>query len=155
MLFLERIARAFEAHKIQYCIVGGVAVALHGAPRGTVDVDIVIKHTEKSFKDLENCLRGLGFVPRLPVKASEVFKFKSEYIENRNLIAWSFYNPTNPFEVLDVILTHDLSEMKSVSKKFGLLSIKVLSLDDLIKMKKQSNRPQDREDIKILKAIKK
>jgi predicted nucleotidyltransferase len=69
------------------------------------------------------------------------------------LIAWSFYNPTNPLEVIDIILTHDLSDMKAVNKKMGLSTLKVLSVEDLINMKKKSGRPQDIEDIKVLKEI--
>ncbi len=95
----------------------------------------------------------MGFLPRLPVTANEVFSFKDEYISRRNLIAWSFYNPTNPLEVIDIILTHDLSDMKAVNKKMGLSTLKVLSVEDLINMKRKSGRPQDIEDIKVLKEL--
>ena len=91
-----------------------MAVALHGAPRGTIDIGIVIKHTAEFFKSVETCLKGLGFLPRLPVTAHEVFSFKDEYISRRKLVAWSFYNPTNPLEVIDIILTYDLSDMKTI-----------------------------------------
>lgn len=96
----------------------------------------------------------MGFIPRVPVTAKEVFHFREEYIKRRNLIAWSFYNPLDPFEVIDVVLTHDLKFMRAVSKKLGLSQIRVLSIDELIKMKKQSGRPQDLEDVKILSKIK-
>jgi hypothetical protein len=153
MSLLERLVKALNQSKIPYAIVGGVAVALHGAPRGTIDIDIVIKHTAEFFKSVETCLKGLGFLPRLPVTAHEVFSFKYEYISRRKLIAWSFYNPTNPLEVIDIILTHDLSDMKTINKKMGLSTLKVLSVEDLINMKKKSGRPQDLEDIKVLKEI--
>jgi hypothetical protein len=153
MSLLERLVKALNGSKIPYAIVGGVAVALHGAPRGTIDIDIVIKHTSEFFKSVETCLKGLGFLPRLPVTANEIFNFKDEYISRRNLIAWSFYNPTNPLEVIDIILTHDLSDMKAVNKKMGLSRLKVLSVEDLINMKEKSGRPQDIEDIKVLKEL--
>lgn len=153
MSLLERLVKVLNQQKIPYAIVGGVAVALHGAPRGTIDIDIVIKHTARVFKSVETCLKGLGFLPRLPVTANEVFSFKDEYISRRNLIAWSFYNPTNPLEVIDIILTHDLSDMKTVNKKMGLSTLKVLAVEDLINMKKKSGRPQDIEDIKVLKEL--
>lgn len=153
MSLLERLVKVLNQQKIPYAIVGGVAVALHGAPRGTIDIDIVIKHTARVFKSVETCLKGLGFLPRLPVTANEVFSFKDEYISRRNLIAWSFYNPTNPLEVIDIILTHDLSDMKTVNKKMGPSTLKVLAVEDLINMKKKSGRPQDIEDIKVLKEL--
>lgn len=153
MTLLERVVQAFQKNKIHYAIVGGVAVSLHGAPRGTVDIDIVVKHSANLFRTVEKCLKGLGFLPRLPVTADEIFNFREEYISRRNLIAWSFYNPSNPVEVIDIILTHDLADMKSVDKKMGLTTVKILAIDDLIKMKKKSGRPQDLEDIKVLKEI--
>jgi hypothetical protein len=153
MSMLERLVAALNQSKIPYAIVGGVAVALHGAPRGTIDIDIVIKHTADFFQSVETCLKGLGFLPRLPVTAQEVFSFKDEYISRRNLIAWSFYNPTNPLDIIDIILTHDLTDMKTVTKKMGLSTLKVLSVADLIQMKEKSGRPQDIEDIKVLKEL--
>ena len=153
MSLLERLVKALNQQKIPYAIVGGVAVALHGAPRGTIDIDIVIKHTARVFKSVETCLKGLGFLSRLPVTANEVFAFKNEYISRRNLIAWSFYNPTNPLEVIDIILTHDLSDMKTVNKRMGPSTLKVLAVEDLINMKKKSGQPQDIEDIKVLKEL--
>ena len=129
-------------------------MALHGAPRGTIDIDLIIRHAEKDFIAIECALKRMGFIPRVPVTAKEVFHFREEYIKRRNLIAWSFYNPLDPFEVIGVVLTHDLKSMSSVSKKLGLSQIRVLSIDELIKMKKQSGRPQDLEDVKILRKIK-
>jgi hypothetical protein len=153
MSLLERVVNALDKHKIPYAIVGGVAVALHGAPRGTIDIDIVTSHKLHFFTSLEKCFKDLGFIPRLPVTANEIFNFKDEYISRRNLVAWSFFNPKNPVEVIHVILTHDLSDLKTVSKKMGISTIKVLAIEDLIRMKKKSGRPQDLEDIKVLKEL--
>lgn len=153
MSLLERVVSALNKNKIPYALVGGVAVALHGAPRGTIDIDIVTEHKLHFFTSLEKSFKDLGFIPRLPVTANEIYNFKDEYISRRNLVAWSFYNPTNLLEVINVILTHDLNNLKTVSKKMGISTLKVLSIDDLIKMKKQSGRPQDLEDIKVLKEL--
>jgi hypothetical protein len=153
MSLIENVVKALNTDKIPYAIVGGVAVALHGAPRGTIDLDIVIKHKAEFFESVETCLKSMGFLPRLPVTAREVFNFRNEYITRRNMIAWSFYNPTNPLEVIDIILTHDLSNMKSVNMKMGLSTLRVLSVQDLIRMKSKSGRPQDLEDIKVLKEL--
>ena len=45
-MFLIRLVRALDKHKVDYAIVGGYAVALHGAIRGTVDVDLVLGFSE-------------------------------------------------------------------------------------------------------------
>ncbi len=154
-MFLYKIANAFEAANIEYAIVGGHAVALHGAVRGTVDLDIILQFKQSQFEAAERTLKTLGLHPRLPLKAAEVFKFREEYIKNRNLVAWSFSNPQNPTEILDIIITHNLADMKVAEVRIGKTTLKIVSLEDLIEMKKESGRPQDLEDIKALKEIKK
>lgn len=153
MSFFERVLQAFEKNKVSYSIVGGYAVAMHGAPRGTIDIDCIIEHKREDFIGCERALKSIGLEPRLPVRAEEVFNFRTEYIEKKNMIAWSFINPLNPLECIDIIVTHDLRKLRSVRYKFGLHQVSVLSIDDLIDMKKLSARPQDLEDIKALEII--
>lgn len=140
-------------YKVPFAIVGGFAVALHGAVRGTVDIDIVIETTEKSFLHAEKALKSIGLTPRLPVSANEVFQFKDEYIEKRNLVAWTFVNSSNLTEIVDVILTQIYNKKDIEYKKVAQESIPVLSKAALIKMKRKSSRPQDLEDIKALEKI--
>jgi hypothetical protein len=154
-MFIFEMTAAFDKRKIPYAIVGGYAVALHGAVRGTVDLDIILKFDRSDFEEAERLFQELGLTPRLPVRGTDVFDFREEYIKNRNLIAWSFYNPKRPSEVVDVIITHDLKKMKVEKIKVGKTTLKVLSIDDLIKMKKMSGRPQDLEDVKALESIRK
>ena len=95
---MERLTSAFDREGVRYGLVGGYAVALHGAPRGTIDVDCIIRHTEADFEACERALRTIGLEPRLPVTAKEVIKPRDDYIQRRNLIALSFVNPTNPVD---------------------------------------------------------
>ncbi len=153
-MLILRLAQAFKKEKLEFAIVGGLAVNLHGANRGTVDIDLIIKFNEKDFKKAQSALEQLGLKPRLPMRASEVFQFRSEYIEKRNLIAWSFANPHNPAEVVDLLLTHDLTKEQIQHFSFMGEKIPVIDLDGLIKMKKLSGRPQDLADVKALMEIK-
>lgn len=153
MSTLQKVCTCFENHKIPYAIVGGYAVALLGAARGTVDVDFITKLEEQTFLKIEEAFKSLGFIARLPVTAKEVFAFREEYIEKRNLIAWSFYNPRNPLEIVDIIITEDLNECTTVNKTLDGKKIKVLSKADLIRMKRKSGRPQDLIDIEALEKL--
>lgn len=151
--FLLKVAKALKEHKVRYCLVGGFAVALHGAIRGTIDIDAIIEHSLEQFKRCEKALQSIGLVSKLPVSANEVFQFRKEYIKKRNLIAWSFSNPRNPLEVVDIIITTDRNKVKSNPiSVFGNL-IELISLPDLIQMKEKSGRPQDKEDVKALLKI--
>jgi len=57
-------------------LVGGYAVALHGAVRGTVDIDTVIQLKQNAFNNAEQAFKKLGLQPRLAVSADDVFLFR-------------------------------------------------------------------------------
>src|SRR5688572_4844637 len=141
-MFIIDVVTAFKKQKIKYAVVGGLAVALHNVVRGTFDLDIIIQISKESFEKAEKTLRSLGLVSKLPVSAREIYEFREEYIKNRNLIAWSFYNPQNPIELVDIIITHDVTAMqtKTVYLKKNI-EIEILEIGDLIRMKKASGRP--------------
>ncbi len=153
-MLIERVIDSLTRYKVQYALVGGYAVALHGAVRGTVDIDLVIALNQRSFRQTEKALSGIGLQSKLPISADDVFNFREEYIEQRNLTAWSFINPDNPLEIVDIIITEDAKQMRSVVKTFNDTKIKIVAIDDLIKMKKKSGRKQDIEDIKALGKLK-
>ena len=75
-MFYARVLTALNQANISYAIVGGFAVALQGAVRGTVDLDLVIKLEQKEFLKLESTLNALGLRSRIPVTAKEVFSFR-------------------------------------------------------------------------------
>lgn len=152
-MFPLRVARALDQARVPYALVGGYAVALHGAVRGTVDVDLVVRLRETDFRRTERALNALGLQSRLPVTAVEVFRFREEYIRNRSLIAWTFVNPARPSEIVDVILTEDLAGMVVKKMKIQGQIVRIASIADLIRMKQGTGRPQDQEDIKALKRL--
>jgi hypothetical protein len=152
-MLISRVAKAFKKHGVPFGVVGGYAVALHGAVRGTVDLDLVLRLRRKDFVAAAEALAGLGLQPKLPVTAGEVFDFREDYIARRNLVAWSFWNPTDPSEMVDVVITHDLDKMDIVTMRLGGEEVPVVSRKDLIAMKKESARPQDLEDIKALEFL--
>jgi hypothetical protein len=65
-------------------------------------------------------------------------------------VAWSFYNKQNPAEIIDVIITHDLSALTTKQVKVGRIEVPILSKPDLIQMKKDAARPQDLADVQAL-----
>lgn len=153
MSFLSRIGAALDAAGVRYALVGGYAVALHGAVRGTVDVDVILAWDQRTLRAAEKALQGLGLVSRLPITADEVFRFRDEYLRNRNLIAWNFYNPKDLTEQLDVVISTDLKGKKVLAIETADGTIRVLSRKDLIAMKRASGRPQDLADIAALEKL--
>ena len=153
MTALERICAALGASGVRYAVVGGHAVALHGAVRGTVDIDIVIAWSRKALASVESALGKIGLESRLPVTAGEIFDFRDEYIANKNLVAWNFYNPLDLSEQVDVLINYDLKGKKIKRIELRNSTIRILSLKDLIEMKRLSGRPQDVEDVRALEKL--
>jgi len=154
-MFLIRVFQALAEAKLPYAVVGGLAVSLHGAVRGTVDVDLVLRLKKGDFLRAETVLNRLGLRSLLPLKAAQVFDFREEYRRNRNLIAWSFVNPERASEVVDILLTEDLKEIRTEERKIGATVVRLASLKDLIRMKQKSGRPQDLADVLALQIIQK
>jgi hypothetical protein len=153
MSFLTRVDAALSAAGVRYALVGGYAVALHGAVRGTVDVDVIIAWSLRSLRAAERALNGLGLLSRLPISAGDVFRFRKEYIRHRNLIAWNFYNPRDLTEQVDIIISEDLKGKKAQRVDTADGPVRVLGRDDLIRMKRASGRPQDLEDAQALEQL--
>ena len=59
-MFLLRVTAALAKARVPYGLVGGYAVALHGAVRGTMDIDLVIRLEEAQFVRAERALRSIG-----------------------------------------------------------------------------------------------
>lgn len=152
-MFIHQVCTVLEAAKIPYAVVGGYAVALHGAVRGTIDIDIVINWTLRNLENAEQAFQALGLISRLPLNAQNVFHFRDEYILNRNLIAWNFYDPKNPLNQVDLLINYDLKDRHIKTIADSHAKIKILSREDLIAMKKASGRPQDLEDVKALENL--
>jgi hypothetical protein len=153
-MLIAKVVQKFNQYKIKYALVGGHAVALHGAVRGTVDIDFILKWSLKNLKMVEKALSEINLFPRHPIHADDIYQFRAEYIQNRNLIAWNFINPNDPTEQVDIVITFDLEGKKTKKIKAGSLEIILLGIDELIVMKKVSGRPQDIEDIMALQKIK-
>ena len=152
-MFLERVCKTLGKHKIPFAIVGGHAVALHGAVRGTVDIDFVIRWTQANLQQTEQALTELGLTSRLPISADDVFRNREDYIEQRNRIDWNFYNSNSQDEQLDLIINYDLGSLVPVIFNLEGTEIPVLDIDSLIAMKMKSGRPQDLADVDALERI--
>jgi hypothetical protein len=60
-VFMKRALRALNKSKIQYVIIGGVAITIHGRLRTTSDLDIIIQGSTEQIRELEKCLKEEKF----------------------------------------------------------------------------------------------
>jgi len=152
-MFILEVVEVLTKEEVSFAIVGGYAVALHGAVRGTVDVDLVLSLTKRDYESCERALLSLGLSPKLPVSANDVFQFRDEYIKKRNLRAWSFYDSKDPTRIVDVVITYKGKRLPVKTVNVKGKKIPILAKNELIKMKQEAGRPQDLEDIKALREL--
>ena len=150
-MLLYEIIDSFESQKLKYVLVGGYALALHGLVRATMDVDFVLTLKQSDFELAEKALGLIGLQSRLPIRAQDIIKMRREYIENRNLIAWSFVDYKNPSRQVDILITKDLKDITIEKVSVAGRKVSVASLKDLLKMKEEAGRPQDLIDIQNIK----
>ena len=150
-MLLYDLVDAFQSKKINFAIVGGYALALQGLVRSTVDIDIVLSLKLNDFQNAELALKEIGLISRIPVRAQDVISMRKEFIEKKNLIAWSFVDHDDPSRQIDIIITEELKALKIKTISVGTRKIPVATLEELIRMKTISGRPQDLVDIKNIR----
>ncbi len=159
-MYYFELLKAFHENRIEYLIVGGLAVNLHGVPRVTQDIDIVIAMDEGNILKVNGVMRSLAYVPRLPVNPDDLANesVREEWMCRRNMKAFSFYHSKQNYRVVDIILLYnaDYDSLKKnrVIKNAGEVEINVVGIDDLINMKSFSGREQDLSDIRLLQKVK-
>ncbi|MBI5599710.1 MAG: hypothetical protein HY890_08265 [Deltaproteobacteria bacterium] len=159
MFYVDLLEQLYR-HQVKYLIVGGLAVNLYGVPRVTQDIDIIVSITPDNIRKLNKILKGLDYIPRLPVNPDDMASpdILKGWIKNKNLKAFSFYHRRQNYKVVDVVLVHPLdfeaSFNNKVIKKAEGIEIYIASIDDIVKMKEFSGRSQDLSDIEMLKKAK-
>ena len=147
-------------NKIRYIVAGGLAVNLHGIPRLTYDVDLLVDMEEENLKRLLKLLKSLGFKPKVPVNISDFAdpEKRNDWIKNKNMKAFCLVNEKFEIRELDIIIntpvSYESAEKSIVYKKLYDIEIPTVGLNELIKMKKNTGRLQDESDIKHLKRLK-
>ncbi|MFA5100498.1 MAG: hypothetical protein WC547_06420 [Candidatus Omnitrophota bacterium] len=153
------ILKALNAHKIRYIVIGGLAVNLHGIPRMTYDIDLLIDFDISNIKKLEMLMNTLGFKPKAPVAICDLAdqNKRNGWIKQKNMKAFNLVNPSWAVSEIDILIDAPVTynKAKNTAKKISIegIAIPVISIQNLIKMKRSSARDQDIRDIKYLKKV--
>ncbi len=153
---IELVVKALAAANVCYLIVGGVAVVLHGHLRTTLDLDLVIQLERENLDRALKVFTDLGFEPRVPVLLGAFADAQNREIWSRekNMVVFSLWHPGLAGFAVDLFLEEpfDFEAVygRAVSVRLEEVTATVLSLDDLIAMKKSAARPQDLLDVDSL-----
>ena len=160
MIYYEEIFRAFQKQKVDYLIVGGIALNLLGSQRNTFDLDIVAELSDSNLRKIVTILKKRSYRAKIPSDPMGIAneKIRNNWIKNKHMKALNFYRKDGRAEVDIVIMTlasYSRMKTKRVFVKIKDLNLPVVSIDDLIKMKKKAGRLIDKADIFELNNLKK
>lgn len=143
MKHIESPLKSLVEHKVEFVIVGGVAVIAHGVPYATFDLDFCYSRAADNLKKLVSALAS--FKPRLRDFSADLpFIWDERTLRNGT-------NFTLETEIGDIDLLAEVAGVGSYKEVFASSvtlkifgdDVRVLSLDALIKAKKAAGRPKD------------
>ena len=153
------IFKTLNENSIEYIVVGGLALNLHGIPRMTYDIDLLVNFEGDSMPKMLSILQEWGFLPRIPDPITDVLDNdkRQEWIEHKNLIAFTLYNDHFDIREIDIIISSPVSYSEAIQKIISSslidISIPTMCIEHLIKMKEDTGRLQDRMDIDNLRKL--
>ncbi|MBI5048797.1 MAG: nucleotidyltransferase [Deltaproteobacteria bacterium] len=161
MLDYLAIFKKLNEKGIRYIVVGGLAVNLYGIPRMTYDIDLLLDLEDENIKEFLQLLKGWGFKPKVSVDIMDFAKkeIRENWIKNKHMKAFNLVNPKWAISEIDIVIDapvdYDKAHKSVKCIKIHDVSIPVISIDDLIKMKQITERQQDKADLRYLRKLKK
>jgi hypothetical protein len=146
--------------KIDYVLVGGLAVTLHGYRRLTMDVDVVLSFSDENLAKFVDCAKSAKLKPVLPIPIDSLrdAALIDLWHREKGMLAFALRGPEMMATVVDVLLRpvvpFDELKRDAVTKRIGPLSIPVASIDHLIRLKSGTGRSKDLLDLEELGKIK-
>jgi predicted nucleotidyltransferase len=138
----EDFLRLFEAHHVDYMIVGGYAVAFHGFPRFTKDIDVFF----------DNSTANVDRVCRVLVE----FGFRAESVDRKSLetpgTVLAIGLPPVRIDLVNQIDGVAFAEAKgnTVRGRYGGVDVTFIGLQELIRNKSSTPRAKDKADVEEL-----
>jgi predicted nucleotidyltransferase len=137
------VLKAMEDEGVDYILIGGFAVILHGLPRFTVDMDFFVKMAENNIQKLRRALY-------LTFGDSEIEELTFDELQRYPVIR---YGTPNGFHIDimaqlgEIAIYEDLEyEIMEVEGQ----KIKVATAESLLKLKEGTIRPEDKADARFL-----
>ena len=142
---LSEFVGLLNAHRVDFVVVGGHAVAFHGHPRFTGDVDFFLRPTPENAKRVLDVLRAFGF-GSLEVSVSDLTTHERVIQLGR---------PPNRIDLLTSISGVSFADAwdSRVEGKLGDHAVNFIGRDALLLNKAASGREKDKADIAKLGAI--
>lgn len=151
----ERILRALADRGVRYVLVGAIAARLQGFPRLTADADITPARDSENLDGLAAALRDL----RARVYTESVPEGLPFTCDAATLSRAKLWNLVTDAGRVDIIFepsgTHGFEDLVRSAVTFQVFGVDVhaASLHDILRSKEASSRPQDQQDVIVLRAM--
>jgi len=145
----ERIFASLDAQKVEYVVIGGIAVQVHGHVRMTNDIDLIPSPDPANLERLAKALNDLE--ARILNPGSEHLSIDATMLPRATL--WQMTTRHGDIDVLhDAPGAAPYPELRdrALLVTLGDLVIPFAGRDDLIRMKRARRRPVDLADIAAL-----
>jgi hypothetical protein len=157
---IAELLQALSEGEVQYVLVGGIAVQLHGYMRSTFDIDLVLAMNDENLVRFIDVAKRFGLIPSIPVpidslrNASQIEQWHRE----KGMLAFALREPQVGGGVVDILVRPEVPfeqlMQNAVAGELFAQHVWIASIDDLLKMKRVANRPKDQLDIAALEKIK-
>lgn len=130
------------ASRVDYLLVGGYAVGLHGYPRATVDLDVWVRATAENATRIVEALRGFGF--------DSVAIAADLFVNPRSIVRFGV--PPFRIAIMTSIDGVDYDGCRARAVEFDVegLAVPTISLSDLRVNKRAAGRHKDLADLESL-----
>ena len=145
--------------KVEFVLVGGLAVALHGYQRVTMDVDIVLAMDGANLQQFIAAAKTAGLQPTIPVAIESLTEPEliGQWVREKGMLTFSLRGPQTMATVLDVLVRPVVAfadlRRDATMAEVGTISIPVASIEHLIALKTGTGRSKDLIDIEELRKI--
>jgi hypothetical protein len=137
---------ALVAEQTRFLVVGAHALAVHGYPRATVDIDIWVEPTAENAERVWRALAAFG-APLADLDIDRQDFTRPDVVAQLGL-------PPNRIDILTGVsgLTFERAWSRRVEAPVEGVTVPVLGLEDLVTNKASSGREKDRADIRGLEG---
>jgi hypothetical protein len=151
----ERLIRALAAHGVRYILIGALAARLQGFPRLTADADITPSRDRPNLEKLAAALRELkARVYTESVPEGLTFDCSAATLARADI--WNLVTAAGRLDVaFEPSGTAGYEDLKSGAVRFEVFGVELFAagLPDIIRSKEAAGRPQDRQDVIVLREI--
>ena len=138
---LQDVFKSFQQHDVKYVVIGGIASILHGVPRATFDLDVLIEATPENTKRLLDALSDAGLGTAALTTVDDLLAHEITIFQDRVRLDVQTSTPGIDF---DKAWQHRKALTYQGQEFF------ILSKEDLIASKRASGRAVDLEDVRLL-----